>query len=126
MTIVLLSALSPTVQSDYVRQVQRLLHDSNAQFWSVSELQDYINEARIRTVRDTGCYRVLQTVFLSTGVEVYPFGGVTGFNVTNQGSGYATPPAVTVAVPGVTGGVTATAQASISAGKVTSIQVVLH
>jgi hypothetical protein len=123
MTIVLLSPLFPTVQSDYVTQVQRLLHDANAQFWSVSELEDYINEARIRTVKDTGAYRQVQTVFFSTGVEVYPFGGVTGFNITNAGTGYATAPTVTVSAPGVTGGVRATAVATVSGGKITTISV---
>lgn len=113
-----------TAISGYLTQVQRLLHDSNAQFWSVAELVDYINEARTRLVRDTGSYRVLQTIYLSTGVEVYPFGGVTGFNVTNQGSGYGANSTVTVAASGVTGGVQATATPTIAGGKITSIQVV--
>lgn len=107
----------------YITQVQRLLHDSAAQFWSASELTDYINTARIRTVRDTGCYRQIQPITLSTGVEQYPFGGVTGFNITNGGSGYTSAPAVTVAAPGVTGGVQATATATVSGGKVTDIVV---
>src|SRR5258708_4162019 len=124
MTIILSSPGTPTIQSDYVLQVQRLLHDANAQFTSVAEIKDYVNEARIRTVRDTGSYRVLQTVFLSTGVEVYPFGGVTGFNVTAQGTGYGANSTVTLSAPGITGGVQATATPSIAAGKITSIQVV--
>lgn len=107
----------------YVTQVQRLLHDSNAQFWSVSELTDYINEARIRLVRDTGCYRRLQTLYLSTGVEVYPFGGVTGFNITAAGTGYTSAPTVTVASSGVTGGVTATATATVTSGAITAITI---
>lgn len=110
--------------SGYQTQVQRLLHDSAAQFWSLSELTDYINSARTRVVRDTGCYRILQSISLSTGVETYPFGGVTGFNVTNGGSGYTSAPAVTVAASGSTGGVQATATASVNAGKVSSIQIV--
>lgn len=124
MTIILSSPGTPTIQSDYVLQVQRLLHDANAQFTSVAEVKDYVNEARIRLVRDTGSYRVLQTLFLSTGVEVYPFGGVTGFNVTNQGAGYGANSTVTLAAPGVTGGITATASPTITGGKITSIQVV--
>jgi hypothetical protein len=123
MTIILSSPGTPTILSDYVTQVQRLLHDSNAQFTSVAEVNDYVNEARIRTVRDTGCYRVLQTVYLSTGVEVYNFGGVTGFNVTNQGAGYGVNSTVSLSAPGVTGGVQATATPTITAGKITSIQV---
>jgi hypothetical protein len=108
----------------YVTQVQRLLHDASAQFWSVSELTDYINEARKRVVRDTGGNRVLQTIYLSTGVEVYPFGGVTGFNVTAGGTGYGANSTVTVAASGATGGVTATANPTITNGVITSIQVV--
>ena len=57
--------------STYLTQVQRLLHDANGVFWSDSELTDYINEARERTVRDTGCLRTLQvtsTPLSSTGV----------------------------------------------------------
>lgn len=75
--------------TDYISQVQRLLHDSNAQFWSVAELTDYINEGRRQLVADTGCYRLLQTPgYLSIGVESYTFGGVTGFNIVSGGSGY--------------------------------------
>ena len=48
-----------TLQS-YVTECQRLLHDANAVFYSVQELTDYINAARERTVRDTGCTRTLQ------------------------------------------------------------------
>ena len=107
----------------YITQVQRLLHDANAQFWSTTELTDYINSARIRLVRDTGCYRNLVPLYLSTGVEVYPFGGVTGFLVTNPGSGYGSASTVTVAISGATGAVQATATPTFTAGKLTSIAV---
>lgn len=123
MTIVLLGTTAGTVQSNYVTQVQRLLHDANAQFWSLAEIKDYINEARIRTVKDTGAYRVLQTIFLSTGLEVYPFGGVTGFNITNAGSGYATAPSVAVSAPATGAGVNATAVATVSGGKVITVSI---
>ena len=108
----------------YVTQVQRLLHDAPAQFWSTAELTTYINAGRTRLVRDTGSYRRLQQIYLSTGVEVYPFGGVTGFNVTAGGSGYGANSTVTVASSGVTGGVTATATPTFTSGVLTSIQVV--
>lgn len=109
--------------NDYVAQVQRILHDASAQFWSRDDVIKYINEARIRTVRDTGSYRRLQPLYLSTGLEVYPFGGVTGFNITAQGTGYVTAPVVTVAPPTTTGGITATATAVVTAGKVTGINI---
>ena len=62
--------------STYLTQVQRLLHDANGVFWSESELTDYINEARERTVRDTGCLRTLQVTYTplsSTGVAAIPW-----------------------------------------------------
>ena len=57
--------------SSYITEVQRLLHDANYVFWSTSELTDYINDARERVARDTGCLRTLQitsTPISSTGV----------------------------------------------------------
>ena len=62
--------------SSYLTEVQRLLHDANAVFWSTSELTDYINEARERVVRDTGCLRTLQvtaTPISNTGVVAIPW-----------------------------------------------------
>jgi hypothetical protein len=46
--------------SGYITEVRRLLHDANGNFYSDSELTDYINEARKQTVRDTGCLRKIQ------------------------------------------------------------------
>lgn len=57
----------------YITQCRRLLHDANANFWSDSELTDYINAARERLVRDTGCLRTIQTVNTVTNQEVYQF-----------------------------------------------------
>jgi len=47
--------------NDYLSQVENLLHDVNNVFWTQNQLTTYINEARERTVRDTGCLRNLQT-----------------------------------------------------------------
>ena len=69
--------------SSYLTEVQRLLHDANAVFWSTSELTDYINEARERVVRDTGCLRTLQitnTPLSNTGVVAIPWSN--GLTVT--------------------------------------------
>jgi hypothetical protein len=57
----------------YITQCRRLLHDANANFWSDGELTDYINSARERLVRDTGCLRTIQTVNTVTNQEVYLF-----------------------------------------------------
>jgi len=57
--------------SSYITEVQRLLHDANSVFWSTSELTDYINDARERVARDTGCLRTLQitaTPLSNTGI----------------------------------------------------------
>ena len=62
-----------TTLSTYITLVRRLLHDANANFWTDAELTDYINFARNRLVRDTGCLRQLQTDATVIGQEVYGF-----------------------------------------------------
>lgn len=57
----------------YITECRRLLHDANANFWSNNELTDYINEARQRLVRDSGCLRSYQTTTANTNQEVYQF-----------------------------------------------------
>jgi len=59
--------------SQYITQCRRLLHDANGNFYTTDELTDYINDARNRLVRDTGCLRTLQTSATVTNQEVYPF-----------------------------------------------------
>jgi hypothetical protein len=73
-----------TTLQTYITQVQRLLHDPNANFWPVSELTDYINDGRNRIAQDTKCLRQLATtIYLTAGTELY--------NVQNQVL-LATPP----------------------------------
>lgn len=62
-----------TTLSDYITECRRLLHDANANFWTDSELTDYINSARNRLVRDTGCLRQIQSVTAVTNQETYDF-----------------------------------------------------
>ena len=59
--------------SGYITEVRRLLHDANGNFYSDSELTDYINSARERVVRDTGCLRTLQSFTLTTNQESYSY-----------------------------------------------------
>jgi len=59
--------------SGYITEVRRLLHDANGNFYSDSELTDYINAARERVVRDTGCLRQIQSLNLTTNQETYAF-----------------------------------------------------
>jgi hypothetical protein len=62
-----------TTLSQYITQCRRLLHDANANFWTDTELTDYINSARQRLVRDTGCLRTIQTSATVTNQETYTF-----------------------------------------------------
>jgi|APFre7841882654_1041346.scaffolds.fasta_scaffold13587_3 hypothetical protein len=51
--------MAQTLQG-YITEVRRLLHDANGNFYTDSQLTDYINAARERVVRDTGCLRTIQ------------------------------------------------------------------
>lgn len=62
-----------TTLGNYITECRRLLHDANANFYSDTELTDYINSARVRLVRDTGCLRSYQTTATVTSQEVYTF-----------------------------------------------------
>lgn len=59
--------------AQYITQCRRLLHDANGNFYTDQELTDYINDARNRLVRDTGCLRTLQTSATVTNQETYGF-----------------------------------------------------
>jgi len=59
--------------SGYITEVRRLLHDANGNFYSDAELTDYINDARDRVCRDTGCLRELQSYTLTASQEAYTF-----------------------------------------------------
>ncbi len=102
----------------YRLECRRLLHDASGKYWSNTELNDYINEARLRVAAFTGCIRKLFTVYLSTGLEQYQIGGVVGGNVTNGGTGYT---AATVTITGDGSGAAATA--TVSDGAVTEVVV---
>jgi len=56
--------------SSYITDVQRLLHDATGVFYTQQQLTDYINEARERVVRDTGCLRNI--VVTQTPCQVAP------------------------------------------------------
>lgn len=58
------------VLSDYITECRRLLHDANGNFYTDSELTDYINQGRTRMVRDTGCLRTYQTSSVLANQEV--------------------------------------------------------
>lgn len=104
--------------NDYITDLRRLLHDANDRFWPLAEKTDYINRGRRRVVRDCGCNRVLTTGYLSAGIEVFNFGGVTGVGAIVGGTGYSASFAVTFTGGGGTG---AAGTAASTAGVVTSV-----
>ena len=109
-----------TILSDYITQTRRLLHDVSSNFYSDSELTDYINEARSCTVSNTSCLRQLQAPIFQPSSESYAFGGLSGINVSNGGSGYNTAPTIAFTGGGGTGAV---ATATVVAGVVTNISI---
>jgi hypothetical protein len=74
--------MAVTLQT-YITQVQRLLHDPNANFWPITELTDYINEARNRVASDSKCLRQLVTsISLLPQTDNYNVAAtLAGFNV---------------------------------------------
>jgi hypothetical protein len=72
--------MSQTLQG-YITEVRRLLHDANANFYTNSQLTDYINGARKRVVRDTGCLRDVQT----TTIPCAPVSGGATPNIWSEG-----------------------------------------
>ena len=68
--------------SGYITEVRRLLHDATGNFWTDTELADYINDARERIVRDTGCLRTIQTSTVTNGVETYQYASLPQGNLT--------------------------------------------
>ena len=69
--------------NSYITEVQRLLHDANANFYSTAQLTDYINSARERVVRDTGCLRTIQVTQVPCAVPAgNTIGSVTPTNPT--------------------------------------------
>ena len=58
-----------------------MLHDANGNFYSDSQLTDYINSARERVVRDTGCLRTIQVTQVPAPVpQASTVGGITPTN----------------------------------------------
>lgn len=109
--------MAPQTLATYRLECRRLLHDATGKFWSDSELNDYINDARNRVCSDTGCLRRLITAYLSLNHEQYPIGAVTGATIVDGGSGYISP---TVSFTGG-GGSGAAATLGVTAGVITSI-----
>lgn len=96
-----------TVLSAYVATTQDFLNDPSALFWTTTQIQNYVNRARVKVANDAQCVRVLppSTGSIATAVE-----GVGG-------SGYTSAPTVTINAPdGPVGGVQAVITANAPVG----------
>lgn len=107
--------------SDYILQVQQLVHDTASIDYTTADLTTWINNARNRVALDFHNVRYLfQNASIISGQEQYPIAnGVYGLTITNPGQGYSAP-LITIAPP-AGGGVTAQAQAVVSSGFITQI-----
>jgi len=129
--------------SDYMTQVQFLVHDQSGADFSNSELTAAINNARLAVALDFHCVRdvylvpwtnapnpsLYRPVSTIQNQELYPLAGtngnngiVVGANVTTQGANYSAATTVTFSAP-PTGGMQATGVPVISNGAITSINV---
>ena len=109
-----------TLQS-YLNDTRRLLHDARGTFFNDIDLTQAINSACKRAAADSTCYRKLQTIYLSTGLEVYGYGQVSGCSVIAGGTGYVAP-TVTFSAPPA-GGTTAVGTVASASGVITDILV---
>jgi hypothetical protein len=110
--------------SDYINDVQEIVHDSTASSWPLSRVISRINDARLDAARDMHCVRQNVTgIQLLPGVEIYGLNGaVVGATVTSGGSNYgpgATVP-VTFAAPPA-GGTRALGFGNLVGGSLVSI-----
>lgn len=78
--------------SDYVNDVQELVHDASTVSWPLTRVISRINEARLYTALDMKCIRQLVTgVQLLPNQEIYNLNGaIVGANVLSGGSNYGT------------------------------------
>lgn len=95
----------------YITATQLLLHDTNANFYSVNSLTSYINTARGRVAADAQCIRVLPP---SSAAIASPI------TITSGGTGYVAP-TIAISAPDIITGITATATATISGGIINSV-----
>jgi hypothetical protein len=101
----------------YLKAAQKLLHEKRQEEINPRDLIDYINEGRREVAERTQCVRRLTPIS----------GSISGWTVTNGGSGY-TAPTFTVSAPDFPSGnpinpngLQATATGTISGGVITAI-----
>jgi hypothetical protein len=112
--------------SDYILQVQELVHDTAAVDFTIAEMTAFVNDARKRAALDLACVRQLfQGASVIPTQEQYPiFNAVCGVDIITGGTGYVdtAPPVVTIQPPTGIGGVQATGVAISSGGVLQSVQ----
>lgn len=96
--------------TSYITATQLLLHDTNANFYQVSNLTSYINTARNRVAADAQCVRVLPPSSASLQLPT----------ISHAGSGY-TAPTIAVSAPDIITGITATATCTVSSGQIATV-----
>jgi hypothetical protein len=92
----------------YIADVQRLLHDPNANYFAVNDLTSYINKGRSQIAIKGQCVRLLIS------------GSVSAIAITNGGSGYD--PSTVIAVQG--SGMGAIAAPTIVGGVITGVTLI--
>jgi hypothetical protein len=110
----------PATLNTYMKDCQRLLRDSKQDMVNPDTLISFINTARREVAMRAQCCRVLTN----------SSGAIETASVTAGGSGYVTPPTVTITTPDFPSGMLpfpngdqATATASISFGAVTAVNI---
>jgi hypothetical protein len=97
----------------YITDVQDLLHDSSAAFYSVQRLTRWINSARQQVAADAECIRVLAKGGYSSSVA--------SVTVLNGGTGYGLSSVATFSLPEVPGGVRAQGTVNFASGVIQHI-----
>jgi hypothetical protein len=95
-----------TTLTDYQTEFQELVHDPNNTYYSVTDMNNYINRARLRIAARSQCVR-----FLASG------GTITALSINSPGSGYAG--TATVSFSG--SGQQAAASATIGGGAIATV-----
>lgn len=104
---------------DYLQATQRFLREQKQDLLNPEDLVAYINTARREVALRTQCVRVLTP----------SSGQITGWSVTDGGSGYSADPTLAVSTPDAPSGMlpypngdTATATAIVQDGEITAIE----
>lgn len=103
---------------DYQKQTQKFLHDTRQELLNPQDLVTYINRARREVAERTQCVRRLTPIS----------GSISGYTITNGGTGYSANPTLTVSAPDFPSGASinpnglqATATAAVTGGVITDI-----